>query len=145
MSKRLDKLAIALIYNMVREYARHRAEKRSEQEYDKLPRKEGKVDWTSPAAKKYSEAQAKVATDAFLAIRGRNAAEFINYFTGTICAVGQGRSINGKDNFFLLAEPLQDDDLQEDIKNLTMLALSAQVYRSFDKSNKPTTQQGESS
>ena len=75
------------------------------------------------------QAREKVATDAFLAIRGRNAEEFVDYFVGSICAVPQFMGAEGvppKEGFIEVAHALHEsEDRRAEMRNLTMLALSA--------------------
>lgn len=69
----------------------------------------------------YAEMKEKVARDAFLAIRSRsNNEDFIEYFVSTICSVSQHLN---QQAYLKVAEELFSRT--EDIRTLTMLALSA--------------------
>ena len=76
------------IYDMIGAYVRQKTEAKSKMKWGDFKDKktpEGKM--AIPPA--YIEARQKVCTDAFLAMRSRREQEFIEYFTGTICAVPQ--------------------------------------------------------
>ena len=128
-----DRLNLAgKVFDIVGEFVTSRAEKRSRINRDQLPKTDdGRTDWTSPDERfrEYLEAREKVATDAFLAIRGRNADEFVEYFVGSICAVPQfmgAKGIRPKEGFMEIAQALHDsEERRMEMKNLTMLALSA--------------------
>jgi CRISPR-associated protein Cmx8 len=71
--------------------------------------------------KEYAETKEKIARDAFLAIRSRsNNEDFIEYFVSTICSVSQHLN---QQAYLKVAEELFKRT--EDIRTLTMLALSA--------------------
>ena len=83
------------------------------------------LDWTTvkgtPREKDYRENKEKLARDAFLAIRSRpNKEDFIEYFVSTICSVSQHLN---QQSYLKVAEDLFSRT--EDIRTLTMLALSA--------------------
>ena len=72
--------------------------------------------------KNYRAKKEKIAKDAFLAVRNRQAeADFINYFASDICSVPQ--YIKPED-FFILTKALYEET--DKVRTLTMLALSAQ-------------------
>ena len=132
-----DQINIASkVYDMVGEFVAQRAEKRSGFKRDELPIKEdGRIDWSSPSEKtnRYLEAREKVATDAFLAIRGRNPDEFVDYFIGSICAVPQFMGAKGvapEQGFIAISDALHEsEDKRTEMKNLAMLALCAHAWR----------------
>lgn len=70
--------------------------------------------------KDYEEKKEKVARDAFLAVRARTGADFVAYFTGTLCSVPQHL---GEDGYAQIARELLTNP--ERIRTLTLLALSA--------------------
>ena len=75
----------------------------------------------TPKEKDYRENKEKIARDAFLAIRSRSSKEdFIEYFVSTICSVSQHLN---QQAYLKVAEELFSRT--EDIRTLTMLALSA--------------------
>lgn len=128
-----DRLNLAgKVFDIVGEFVTSRAEKRSGITRDQFPKTgDGGTDWTSRDSnfREYLDAREKVATDAFLAIRGRNPDEFVEYFVGSICAVPQfmgAKGIRPKEGFIEIAQALHDsEERRMEMKNLTMLALSA--------------------
>ena len=131
------------VYDIVGEYVAKRAEKRSGVKRDELPKKDGKVDWSTPSAKTkdYLEAREKMATDAFLAIRGRNSEEFVDYFVGSICAVPQfmgTKGISPEQGFIAMSDALHESESKRtEMKNLTMLALCAHAWRQRFQAEEP--------
>ena len=73
---------------------------------------EGKRDW--------EERKTKVAKDAFLAVRARTGADFIEYFVSTLCSVPQHLP---EETFITLSKQLYLDT--DRVRTLTLLALSA--------------------
>ena len=132
-----DQINIASkVYHMVGEFVAQRAEKRSGFKRDELPKKDdGKIDWSKRSEKtnRYLEAQEKVATDAFLAIRGRNPDEFVDYFIGSICSVPQfmgAKGVSLEQGFIAISEALHESEgKRTEMKNLAMLALCAHAWR----------------
>lgn len=128
-----DRLSLAgKVFDIVGEFVTSRAEKRSGITRDQFPKTDdGRTDWTSRDSRfrEYLEAREKVAADAFLAIRGRNPDEFVEYFVGSICAVPQfmgAKGVQPKEGFMEIAQALHDsEERRMEMKNLTMLALSA--------------------
>ncbi len=121
------------IFDIVGEFVANRSEKRSGVDRERLPRDgDGRTKWTSDEGRKYTEAREKVATDAFLAIRGRNADDFVEYFVGSICSVPQfmgAKGVKRRDGFIEIAHALHgSEDRRVEMKNLTMLALSAHAW-----------------
>ncbi len=76
----------------------------------------------TPAEKDYNEKKDKIAREAFLAVRSRTGADFVTYFTGTLCSVSQRV---GHEGYLELARALGDDREVERVRSLTLLALSA--------------------
>jgi CRISPR-associated protein Cmx8 len=72
--------------------------------------------------KDYSEKKEKVGREAFLAVRSRTGADFVAYFTSTICSVPQRTS---EEKFLEIARALMDPKGIEQVRSLTLLALSA--------------------
>jgi CRISPR-associated protein Cmx8 len=105
-----------LVYQAVRTYV-----------YRKLSSKYG-LEWDAARAAaetwkhEYEEKKSKVARDAFLAVRSRTGADFIAYFTSTICSVPQHI---GDQGYLAIAHAFNDADQIERIRSLTLLALSA--------------------
>lgn len=113
------------VHDLVQTYVRLRTESKSGIQWkdfkDRKVRDEsGKERLDVPA--KYREARTKVCTDAFLRLRACRAREdFVAYFTGTICSVPQ---FIRPDDYQEIALALLDGELWEDVKGLSMLALS---------------------
>jgi CRISPR-associated protein Cmx8 len=77
----------------------------------------------NPAWKKdFEDKKEKIAREAFLAIRSRTGADFVTYFTSTICAIPQHL---GESGYLEVARALQRDSEIEKLRSLTLLALSA--------------------
>lgn len=114
-----DKLATC-IQRLIRTYVTNRSEEKSGVKFDSLSKDEkGRRMYPSS----YREAVEKVCSDAFLAMRGRKDKDFIEYFTGTICAVPQWLP---EEDYLLIIQSLFNDS--ERVKTIAMLALSAQSY-----------------
>lgn len=104
------------VYRMIRSFVTQR-----------LVMKHGK-DWTWERVKgtnrenDYNDKKGKIARDAFLAVRSRSGADFVGYFTSTICSVPQ---YLGETGFIEVARALHDETQVEHVRSLTLLALSA--------------------
>jgi len=104
------------VYRMIRSFVVQR-----------LAVKHGK-DWTWERVKgtnrenEFNEKKAKIARDAFLAVRSRTGADFVGYFTSTLCSVPQ---YLGETGFIEVARALHDEKQVEHVRSLTLLALSA--------------------
>lgn len=103
-----------LVYRRVQSYVLGKTERK----YD--------LSWASvkgtPREKDYAEKKEKVAKEAFLAVRSRTGADFVGYFTTTICSVPQHV---GEAKYLELARALLDPKEVEKVRSLTLLALSA--------------------
>ncbi|MFO1352408.1 MAG: hypothetical protein U1F68_17725 [Gammaproteobacteria bacterium] len=126
--ERLDDTLARRVYRLISVYVRQRAESRSGIKLDNLARNEqGHRIYPPP----YREALQKVASDAFLAMRGRTDRDFIEYFTGTICSVPQ--YFGKEDEFVEISQALIDSPAT--VKNLAMLALSAHSWLPSEKNH----------
>jgi len=115
-----DQLALR-VYRLVREYAQHKTERRCDIKWESFKDKKNDKGYVD-VPQKYREAREKVCADAFLSVRSRKAREdFAAYFTGTLCSIPQFLK---EDDYRLLSEALVTEQW-EDVRNLTMLALSA--------------------
>ena len=118
----VDEMA-SRVYAMIRGYVRHRTETRCGISFKQYQ----KSGYKNP---EYARANNKVCMDAFLAMRSRkDQANFLNYFTGTICAVPQ---FLPEDKYRQLAAALLNPNRWEDLKSLSLLALSA-MSQSIDE------------
>lgn len=70
----------------------------------------------------YHEKREKVAREAFLAVRSRTGADFVAYFTSTLCSVPH--RVN-EETYLEIARALMDPKSVEQVRSLTLLALSA--------------------
>lgn len=107
------------VYRLIRAYAQFKTEHKSGITYDAF--KDNLKSQGYPI--KYREAREKICTDAFLAMRGRRDADFVEYFTGTICSVPHYLP---EEEFIQVGQALLND--WETVKTLSMLALSAHSY-----------------
>jgi CRISPR-associated protein Cmx8 len=106
-----------LVYQAVSNYLRYRLDSKY-----KLSWKN--VEGNPKAEGNFREMRAKLAREAFLAIRSRTGQDFIEYFVSTLCSVSQ--SMNEKRYVALTSALINETD---DIRTLTMLALAAQTPR----------------
>jgi CRISPR-associated protein Cmx8 len=75
----------------------------------------------SPGDKtEYNEKRNKIAKDAFLAVRARTGADFVDYFVSTLCSVPQRMT---DESFADLSRQLHENTNR--VRTLTLLALSA--------------------
>lgn len=116
----------SLVYRIARGYVHRKVkskyglEWKSEwMKWEKLPPAEQR------ARKEFIEKQEKVASDAFLAVRGRTGTDFLEYFGGTLCSVPQ--AISGAD-FRRLEEKFKSEEGRNEVRVLTLIALSAAAY-----------------
>ncbi len=107
------------IYRLIRGYTQIKSESKSGLHYDTFKTQLKAQGYP----KSYREAREKVCSDAFLAMRGRREADFIEYFTGTICSVPH---FLPEEEFIQVGHALLHD--WETVKTLSMLALSAHSY-----------------
>lgn len=113
-------------YSLIQAYVFRKTEARSGIKWDDFKDKRVVDPVTSRARidvpQKYRDTREKVCTDAFLRLRACRAREdFVSYFTGTICSVPQYLP---ETEYRAVAEAILDEDQWEDVKSLTMLALS---------------------
>lgn len=103
-----------VLYKMVSSYVARKVKAKHDLEFN-----------TAKAAGKLDElntAREKVARDAFLAARSRTGADFVDFFTSTICSTPQHMK---KTEYELIAHALLQPDAIEQVRTLTLLALSA--------------------
>ncbi|WP_029459784.1 type I-MYXAN CRISPR-associated protein Cmx8 [Solidesulfovibrio alcoholivorans] len=110
------------VYQMIRNWVNQRVEEKCGLRYSQFKdntNEQGHVIYP----KNYREAKEKICADTFLAIRGRNGQDFVEYFVGNICAVPH---FLPEADYVLVSRRLLDD--WETVKTLAMLALSAASY-----------------
>ncbi len=124
-----DQLAL-LVHRLIQQYIRRRTEEKSGKKFKEFKDNKGENNRIN-YPREYREALEKVATDAFLAMRGRRDQDFVEYFTGTICSVPQ---FLPPEDYLTVANKLMDD--WQTIKTLSMLAISANSYISEPSTKK---------
>jgi CRISPR-associated protein Cmx8 len=125
-----DELSVA-VYRLARSYVRRKVESKYRVAWnDRFRNPEGLTPEERQARSKYYEHSEKVASDAFLAVRGRTGADFAEYFCASLCSVPQAIS---EANFQRIGRALRDKESQAELRILTLLALSAAAYTSLDK------------
>lgn len=102
-----------LVFRVVRIYLSGRLKSRHGLEWSAVKDDQARND--------YNEKRSKIARDAFLAVRARTPADFVAYFTSTLCSVPQRLK---EEHYAFLARELTDHT--EKVRTLTLLALSAQ-------------------
>lgn len=122
-----DRLPV-LIHRLVSNYVNRKTEEKSGVKWDSFKDKKVTDDKSgkerTDVPKEYRDAREKVVSDAFLAMRSRRDQDFADYFTASICSVGQFlRSDEKADEFSVVASALLNR--RDDVKTLTLLALSA--------------------
>jgi CRISPR-associated protein Cmx8 len=112
---------------MVQAYVRGRTESRTNINFKDIPRVTD--DRGRPRIQfdeRWRTTQENVAKDAFLQMRSRRQQQdFVEYFAGTICSVGQ--FLPQPDYAALAHALLADDDAWEDVRALAMIAVSTMV------------------
>jgi CRISPR-associated protein Cmx8 len=104
-----------LIFRRVQAYVLGKTERKYDLSWSKAQGSPG-------LEKEYREKREKVGREAFLAVRSRTGADFVAYFTSTICSVPQHAS---EETFIEIARALMDQKDIERVRSLTLLALSA--------------------
>lgn len=101
------------VYRLVGNYIARKVENKHQLKWEQVK--------DSPQRKQdYEQARARVAKEAFFAIRSRTGADFVDYFTSTLCSVPQHI---GETGYLLLTRALLTEP--EVVRSLTLLALSA--------------------
>lgn len=103
-----------LVYRVVENYIRRKLVTK----YDDRP----KPDANQEEKDLRKERRGKIVRDAFLGVRSRTGADFIDYFATTLCSVPQFLS---EAEFQTLARALHNEKETDKVRTLTLLALSA--------------------
>jgi CRISPR-associated protein Cmx8 len=104
-----------VVYKRVQSYVLGRTERKYQLTWDKVK--------GNPAKEKdYNDKREKIGREAFLAVRSRTGADFVTYFTTTICSIPQHAT---EAKYIELARALLDPKETEKVRSLTLLALSA--------------------
>ena len=114
-----------LIYDLVRNYVHRKTENKCGIKWEDIKKRPKIRDEKSKSERldiprEYSEAREKIVSDAFLAMRSRREQDFVDYFTATICSVGQYLPA---EDFPTVAQALIQKS--DEVKTITLLALSA--------------------
>ncbi len=104
-----------LVYRRVQAYVLGKTERKYELSWSKVKGNQGQE-------KEYESKKEKVAREAFLAVRSRTGADFVAYFTSTICSVPHHVT---EEKYLEIARALMDPNEVERVRSLTLLALSA--------------------
>jgi CRISPR-associated protein Cmx8 len=104
-----------VLYQMVGSFISRKVKSKYDIDYEASKQSEKKT-------KDYREAREKVAREAFLAARSRTGGDFVDFFTSTICSIPQHIK---REEYALIGRALLDPAEVENIRTLTMLALSA--------------------
>lgn len=107
-----------ILYRLVSNYIREKLRNKYQLEWSKVKE--------TSEERRYNEMKGKIAREAFLAIRSRTDEDFVEYFVSTLCSYYQF-SLKGE-GFELVAEALYDEEKRNQVRTLTMLALSANGY-----------------
>ena len=114
------------VHEMVATYVRGRTESRTGIELKEIPLVEENGRRRRRYPERWLETQPKVAQEAFLQMRARRQQQdFVEYFAGTICSVGQ--FLPGSEYPVLAEALLAEGDSWEDIRALAMIAISTMV------------------
>lgn len=103
----------SLIYRIVGTYLSARLSSKYQLEWKQVEKDDARK-------KDYQEKREKLARDAFLAVRSRTDADFVAYFSGTLCSEPQRLD---EARYAVLARALMEQP--EQVRTLTLLALSA--------------------
>jgi len=104
-----------LIYRRIQAYVLGKTERKYDLSWKKAQGNPG-------LEQSYREKKEKVAREAFLAVRSRTGADFVTYFTSTLCSVPQHAN---EAKYIEVARALMDPKSVEQVRSLTLLALSA--------------------
>lgn len=104
-----------LLYRRVQAYVLGKTERKYDLSWSKVKGNQGQE-------KEYETKKEKVAREAFLAVRSRTGADFVAYFTSTICSVPHHVT---EEKYLEIARALMDPSEVERVRSLTLLALSA--------------------
>ncbi|MFH0825633.1 MAG: type I-MYXAN CRISPR-associated protein Cmx8 [Pseudomonadota bacterium] len=114
-----DNALASRIYQLMYSYVNRKAEDKSGEKPTKVRDDAVKKDrYNYP--ERYREARQKACADAFLAMRSRREADFIEYFVGSVCSVPH---FLPEGEYLAVSKALMTDWSR--VKNLAMLALSA--------------------
>lgn len=129
-----------IVRSLINGYVNRRAAKKLNEDWDSYKtevKDDGRKHKVIPNPEKFAEQQRRICNDAFLQLRSRHDEDFVAFFAGSICSVPQYFSGKAGELPFLmqiLMTPPPRDPVavaapnRDDIKTLTMLALSAYSF-----------------
>jgi CRISPR-associated protein Cmx8 len=104
-----------LIYRRVQAYVLGKTERKYDLSWPSVQGNPGRE-------AEYRDKREKVAREAFLAVRSRTGADFVAYFTATLCSIPHRAN---EEKYLELARALTRPERVEHVRSLTLLALSA--------------------
>jgi CRISPR-associated protein Cmx8 len=115
-----------LIHRLVQNYVNRRTEEKCGKKWEDFKDKKIKDEKTGreriDIPEDYREARERIASGVFLEMRSRRERDFVSHFTATFCYFKQYLP---EDDFRIVAQALLERDGWEQVKTLTLLALSA--------------------
>ncbi len=115
-----------LIHRLVQNYVNRRTEEKSGRTWEEIKKRVVKDEKTGreriDIPEDYREAREKIASSTFLEMRSRREQDFVDHFTATFCSVKQYLP---EEDFRVVAQALLEPGGWEQVKTLTLLALSA--------------------
>jgi CRISPR-associated protein Cmx8 len=115
-----------LIHRLVQNYVNRRTEEKSGKTWEEIKKRVVKDEKTGreriDIPEDYREAREKIASSIFLEMRSRREQDFVDHFTATFCSIKQYLP---EEDFRVVAQALLERDGWEQVKTLTLLALSA--------------------
>lgn len=122
----VDQALSQRVHGLVKAYVYRKSESKSGIKWDDFKDKKVKDESTGKdrinVPQRYRDVRQKICADVFLRLRACKAREdFVSYFTGTICSVPQYLP---EAEYQTVADAILDDERWEEVKALTMLALS---------------------
>ena len=132
-----------LLRRLITRYVDGRAAGKLGLKLDKIPRKDvdGKSRLNPPDPARFQEAQQRVCSDAYLAMRSKHDQDFVEFFAGSVCSISQ---YLGMDDYKFLTEVLLTTPDRsnpvgprrlcwEDVKPIAMFAVSAHAFNVRDR------------
>jgi hypothetical protein len=141
--ERLKHLSL-ILQRLVYKYVEGRAEVKTGKRVKEFPKRTIKDKEVRIYPKEFREAQQRVCSDAFLAMRSRHDQDFVEFFAGSICSVAQ--FLPTEDYQFLIqilmakpdANPVGQKGLSwEDVKAMAMIAVSACSFQVRPRDTEP--------
>jgi hypothetical protein len=141
--ERLKHLSL-ILQRLVYKYVEGRAEVKTGKKVKEFPKKTINDREFRDYPKEFREAQQRVCSDAFLAMRSRHDQDFVEFFAGSICSVAQ--FLPAEDYQFLIQILMAKPDANpvgrrglcwEDVKAMAMIAVSACSFQVRPRDTEP--------